>query len=257
VVHRKQHRCQAAFPHSIMLGLFWATLIPVFVGLSRSRRHRYMFWAATGSCIFIVYATASSTPLLTLLIVLFLIPLFHFRRYGRQIAYCACAMIFALHVVMNKPVWHLLCRINIIGGSTGWHRYLLIDKVIKHFNEWALLGTQDTAHWGRGLSDLTNQYILEGIRGGLVTLLLFVALLTTALRTVYKYSLSTVTETKQWFAWCLCVSILGHCVSFIGVSYFGQIMMLLYLTFAIVSLIYDLSSRKTLEQSVLNLSGLT
>jgi len=38
---------------------------------------------------------------------------------------------------------------------------------------------------------------------------------------------------------------LGHCLSFIGVSYFGQIMMLLYLMFAIVGFVYEMSMRQS------------
>lgn len=39
---------------------------------------------------------------------------------------------------------------------------------------------------------------------------------------------------QQWLAWCIFVAISGHCISFMGVSYFGQIRMLWYLMLAIV-----------------------
>ena len=41
-----------------------------------------------------------------------------------------------LHLAMNNPVWHLLARVNVVGGSTGWHRYHLIDKAIEHLEWW-------------------------------------------------------------------------------------------------------------------------
>ena len=141
---------------------------------------------------------------------------------------------------MKAPVWHLIARLDVVGGSTGWHRYYLLDQAQKHFGEWVLLGTRSTAHWGRNLSDITNQYLLQGVYGGLVTLVLYVVLLVWAVKTVGGFSLRRIPISQQWLAWGICVSIIGHCISFFGVSYFGQIEMLLYLTFAIVGIIYEL-----------------
>jgi hypothetical protein len=32
--------------------------------------------------------------------------------------------------VMQAPVWHLISRIDLIGGSTGWHRYIIFDAFL-------------------------------------------------------------------------------------------------------------------------------
>ncbi|KPJ66653.1 MAG: hypothetical protein AMJ43_07430 [Coxiella sp. DG_40] len=249
VVRQGRYRCQAAFPHSIMLGLFWATLVPLFIGLGMTDKKKILYWSAAGASIFIIFATASSTPLLALLLILFLILLFRYRSYGHLITCALCGLTVALHLVMKAPVWHLIARVNVIGGSTGWHRYLLIDRSIRYFGEWALVGTRDTAHWGWGLHDLTNQYVLEGVRGGFITLLLFVVLLIMAVKTVGRYSLRSMPIKQQCLAWCLCVSVLGHCIAFFGVSYFGQINLLLYMVFAIVGLVYEISSRPIVREN--------
>jgi hypothetical protein len=240
-VRYERYRCQGAFPHAIMLGLYWATLVPVFIGLAATEGTKYLYWGAAGASIFIVCGTASTTPLVVLAGVILLLLLFRYRIYGRQMFYYFCAMVAALHIAMKAPVWHLIARVNIVGGSTGWHRFNLIDEAIKHFSEWAILGTRSTAHWGWGLWDITNQYVLEAVRGGLITLILFIVLLVKAVETVGRYSLNSTTVDRRWLGWCLCVSIIGHCVSFMGVSYFGQIMMLLYLMFAVSGLIYEMS----------------
>ena len=52
-------------------------------------------------------------------------------------------------------------------GSTGWHWFYLIDQAIRRVGEWWLIGTRSTGHWGMGLQDVTNQYILEGVWGGM------------------------------------------------------------------------------------------
>ena len=43
---------------------------------------------------------------------------------------------------MKAPVWALIQRIDIVGGSSGWHRYELIDQCIKHFSDWWLMGVK-------------------------------------------------------------------------------------------------------------------
>ncbi len=251
VLREGEFRCQASFPHSIILGLFWATTIPLFIGLWKAGGNKWLYGGAIAGGVFIVIATRSSTPLLTLLIVLGLIPLFRYRRYGRLAAWCGVGLTVTLHMVMEAPVWHLIARVNMIGGSTGWHRYHLINEAVNHFSEWMVLGTRGTAHWGWGLQDITNQYILEGVRGGLITLILFIILLVRATAKVGATSLRPISPKHQWLFWSLCVSILGHCVSFFGVSYFGQIILLLYLTFAIVGWVFSNPKEIRLEEAAI------
>ncbi|MFB0555257.1 MAG: hypothetical protein ACETWQ_18275 [Phycisphaerae bacterium] len=234
VVREGRYRCQASFPHAIMLGLFWATLVPLFIGFARQDKSKLLLWSAVGASAFIAAATASSTPILTLLVVLIILCGYRWRKYTACAGWGLFASLAALHIVMRAPVWHLISRVGVVGGSTGWHRFFLIDQAINHFGEWVFLGCRSTAHWGRGLSDVTNHYIREGVNGGFVTLALLLVMLYMALRTLLRLSLPNQKHKQQFLAWCLFVAILGHCVAFLGVSYFGQIMILLYLNFAIV-----------------------
>ncbi len=239
VVREGRYRCQASFPHAIMLGLFWATLVPLFIGFARQDKQKLMLWSAVGASVFITAATASSTPILTLLFVLIILCVYKWREYTACAGWGLFASLIALHIVMQAPVWHLISRIGVVGGSTGWHRFYLIDQAINHFGEWMFLGCRSTAHWGRGLSDVTNHYIREGVSGGFVTLALLLVMLYMALRTLLRLSLPSRKHKQQFLAWCLFVAILGHCVAFFGVSYFGQITMLLYMTLAMVSFLSE------------------
>jgi hypothetical protein len=236
-------RAQGSFPHAIIAGSFWACLVPFFIALGVTGRHKTLYWGAVGATVAIVLACHSSTPLGGLGAVLVLMALYKYRHYGRYMFWTLFGTVAGLHMVMTGPVWSLLTRIRIVGGSTGWHRYHLIDQTIKHFREWALLGTLSTAHWGYGLFDVTNQYCLEGVWGGLLTLVLFVAVLVVAVRTTARYSLKRISIEHRWLGWGLCTAVLGHCVMFIGVGYFGQILMLLYLTFGLVGSVYDWNAR--------------
>lgn len=239
VVREGEFRCQASFPHSIIFGDFVASLVPMFIALALTDRHKALYWAAVAASIPMILATNSSTPVGGLAAMLFFLALYRYRAYGAYFAIGFFSSLAALHIVMKQPVWHLLCRIRIIGGSTGYHRYLLIDAWVRNFSDWWLLGTDSTVQWGRGLFDITNQYVFESVRGGLLTFVLFVALLFVAIRTTGYFSRRRIGRDQQWLSWAVCVSLIGHCIMFIGVSCFGQIQMLLYLTFAFAGFIYE------------------
>jgi hypothetical protein len=238
-VREGSYRCQATFPHSIIMGLFWATLVPLFVGFARQRaQYRSLFWAAVGASTFMIMMTASSTPVLTLMAAAGLLLAYPYRRYTGTAAWGVVAMLVALHIVMKAPVWHLLSRISVVSGSTGWHRYFLINQAVEFFGEWALLGTRDTAHWGTGLGDVTNELVLVGVQGGLVTLIVFCIVLFVMGRALARLSIRSTERTASYLAWCTFVTVLAHFISFFGVSYFGQIAMPWYLLLASAGYFY-------------------
>ncbi len=238
-VREERYRCQGPFPHSLMLGLFWAVALPLLLAMAKSRPTRTLGRAAVVASVFMICATASSTPLGVLIIVGLLMWGYRYRFFARQALVTLLVVTVILHLVRETPVWHLLARVNLVGGSTGWHRYHLIDQAINHFREWALLGTRSTAHWGWGLEDVTNQFILEGVRGGVWTLIVFVVLLWNAAKAAWRYSVMSQVGGQQHLGWALCVIVIGHCLAFTGVAYFGQITMLLYLHLAAISMVCD------------------
>lgn len=238
-VRQDKFRCQAAFPHSIMMGLFWAILAPMFLAMARTEKKKTLYLFAFASSIVIVVASASSTPILVLILAIVAYKAFNRRRYTAAAAVALAAVTTALHIVMNAPVWHLIARINVIGGSTGWHRYNLIDKAIRNFDEWMVIGCRSTDHWGWGLGDVTNQYVLEGVRGGAATLILFVLMIYAVLKTLVTSSLRYRDPNTQLLTWALFSMMIAHCVGFIGVSYFGQIQVLWYMTLATASLLEE------------------
>ena len=227
-----EYRCQASFPHSIIMGLFWAVSMPMFVGFLKQRSHTILFGLATAASIFMIMATSSSTPIMTLIVVGALVLAYKWRHQTRMATWGLVAGLVALHVVMTAPVWHLISRVSVVSGSTGYHRYILIDRAIQHFTEWMLIGCRTTAHWGYGMTDVTNQYVVEGVHGGLATLILFLAMLYKSARIFLHKALQARDPKQPFLYWCLFVTVLAHAISFFGVSYFGQITFLWYLILA-------------------------
>ena len=78
-----------------------------------------------------------------------------------------------LQLVMKAPVWFLIGRVGVVGGSDGYHRAYLIDRCIYNFWNWWLLGTKSTNAWASAdnhLFDVTNQYVATAADGGLLAL---------------------------------------------------------------------------------------
>jgi hypothetical protein len=230
-------RCQGAFSHPIMAGCFWAGVLPLIAARWWSGRAAERRWVVVGGAcaLLVIYLCASSTPVMGVLFGVLGAALFVWRWRMRWVRWGIVLGLVALHLVMKAPVWHLISRVDIVGGSTGWHRYHLLDQAIKRFGEWWLLGTQTTAHWGAGLQDVTNHFILEGVRGGAATLGLFIAAIVLAFGGVGNmWRRAGAHRERVALSWALGVALFVHCMNFLGVSYFGQIIMVWYLTLAII-----------------------
>jgi hypothetical protein len=243
--HRGRFRCAGPFPHYIMMGVFWAALLPLFYAKVKANSSKFFYWIAIFAALTCVYFSASSTPIMTVAAIIVFWPLYGYRAHGKAFFWFTCFILLALHLFMNAPVWHLMARLDVFGGSTGWHRFFLFDMFIKHTSKWFFWGTKSTAEWGRGLSDITNQYVLEAVRGGIVTLVLFILILYNGVKISGGYSLTEEDLGKKLISWGVCVSLLGHVISFWGVSYFGQITMLFYLTLAVVGFIHEEAIKKS------------
>jgi hypothetical protein len=234
-------RAAGSFPHSIILSCFWASLLPFFYARIKADKNTFLYWVAIIAVLSNVYFSASSTPLMTIGAIIIFWNLYSYRIYGKTILWSTGCALLLLHLIMKAPVWHLISRANIFSGSTGWHRYFLFDNFINHFSEWLFIGTKSTEHWGHAQLDITNQFILEGIRGGIITLFLFILILYYSIKIPGRYSLSIVTDDVRWCCWGLCAAMFGHIVTFWGVSYFGQINMLLIFMLAVVGFVMEKS----------------
>ncbi|HLU46732.1 MAG TPA: hypothetical protein VK116_01570, partial [Planctomycetota bacterium] len=229
-------RCQGAFAHPILAGCFWVGVLPWLAtrwwegAIGKMQALVGVFLATV-----IAFFAASSTPIAGLGAAMIAGLVFVLRRHMRKIRWGILFTLVGLHIVMKAPVWHLLARANIVGGSTGWHRYALVDAAIRNFREWFLLGTPSTGHWGRQLFDVTNEYVLQGVRGGVLTLIFFIAAMSYAYQGVGRMTrLFEGHRARQYKAWALGASLFAHTMMFLAVSYFGQILSLWFLQLAII-----------------------
>jgi hypothetical protein len=229
-------RCQGAFAHSILAGCFWACLIPFYFLRGALDRKWLLPAAGVVSALGIVVLCASSTPIMALGFGIMGAAAFFVRGALRWYRWLIFLWLCVLHYfLMKQPVWHLLSRVDLVGGSTGWHRFLLVDKFFERFYEWWPVGTLATGHWGPGLHDVTNQFVAEGVAGGIARLVVFVAGVWFAFAGISRsLRLPAANRSYVLATWALGVAMFMHCMNFLAVSYFEQIVVEWELTLAAV-----------------------
>jgi hypothetical protein len=238
-------RCQGAFAHPIMAGTFWAASLPLIWTLRG--RNPHLMRLGTVCSLFIVAACSSSTPILSVAVAMAGAALFPWRRYRTHMWIGLFALLTSLHIVMKAPVWHLMSRLDFTGGSTGYHRFAVLDAFIRYFSRWYVGGDPNPESWGVWqMRDATNQYVVEGLNGGLLTLVVFLLVLVFAFGNVgrsLKVTSSIGGRDRQWICWCVGVGMFVHAITFFGVSYFGQMIVILYLQLALASCVYAFAMR--------------
>jgi hypothetical protein len=237
IVRDGRLRCQGAFAHPILAGLYWASVLPLMVALFADRRvARLVAGTGVGCALAIIIACASASPI-TAVGFACLGGLTFFCRYRlRWIRWGVLLTLVTLHLVMKAPVWHLISRFDIVGGSSGYHRFQLIDGAVRHVDEWWLIGSsKGTAHWGHFTFDVTNYYLVQGLHGGLLLLVLFIALIVVAFSEVGSlWRAWSDDRSMLLWSWSLGVALFVHTTSFLVISYFGQMDFLWYLLLAII-----------------------
>ena len=227
-------RAQGAFRHPILAGTFGATLLPQMIGLIRMRKRRLRWSGVVGSvcAVLIVWAAASSGPWLAVFGAVVALCFWGLRHSLRLVHVGLLLIVLMLQAGMNRPVWWIFDTISGFTGGGGWHRSFIIDAAIQHWDEWWLVGTSQTLHWGGAALpadpnniDLTNEYVAQGVEGGALTLFLFLAILWTCFKqlgSAFRAKRGSINSETEWLAWCTGVVLLAHCTSFLSISYFDQ-----------------------------------
>ena len=169
-------RAVAGFGHPLLAGTFGAILAPLFIGLwLKDKKNLKIALAGLAGSTVIVWAAASSTPMLAYVSGLMAICMWPLRNVMRPIRWGIVVTLVSLHMVMKAPVWQLIARVDLVGGSSSDHRYQLVNQCILHFKDWWLFGVKDTGAWGWGMWDTANQYVSVADSTGLIPLILFLA----------------------------------------------------------------------------------
>lgn len=235
-------RAQGPFTHSILAGTVGAVSFPLILGIWKSNHKTAVIGML--ACLMIVFSSSSSGPIMSLLVSGSALFMWKWRHKMRLFRWLGLFAYVVLDLVMKAPVYYIIGRIDLTGGSTGWHRARLIESAIEHIGEWWLSGTDYTRHWmptGASWSpdhtDITNHYLYMGVIGGLPLTLLLIALMCIGFCYIGRILHATPDSTyiTPLTAWCMGAALFSHAASCISVAYFDQSFVFLYLTLAAIS----------------------
>jgi hypothetical protein len=223
------------FSHSILFGCVFAMFLPLIYYLRYDMEEKWRFGAyiISAAAIVGVLSSMSSAPMVMLVVAIFCLMIEKHKYVVKPLLLFLLFSCLIVSVVSNRPLYHVIVSyINPLGGS-GWHRAKLIDLFIKYFDKWWLVGYGDKdPGWGpelgMGKTDITNEFVLAGVKYGLIGLLAFCTVLITTFRGIlssYKNTAAPYLKSLYWAFGCAFVSII---VTWMSVSFFGQLIPLYY-----------------------------
>ncbi len=229
-------RSQGAFGVYIDAGMFGAILAPLLVWLWSFKKSRIAVLLGMAGATVMMITCNSSTPLLALAGGIIGLCFWPLRSRMRVFRWGLVLTLVVIHLSMKAPVWALINHVDLTGSSSGFHRYILVDNFIRHFSDWWLLGFKYYDSWGWDMWDLSNQYVSVGLRGGLLTFLLFIGVLSRSFAELGIARKRVAGNQKQeWLCWCLGSALVANVVGWFGCSYMAQMQMALFPLLAMIS----------------------
>jgi len=236
-VREGRMRCAASFAMPITAGTFGAALLPLFVACWW-QGGKLKNWAIPGCLASTVMSLAagSASSISTYLMAVLGLLMWPLRGHMQTVRRAIVGCLVALQLVMKAPVWALIAHLQIVPGSSSYHRFNLIDSFIRNIDSWWMYGVTSTADWGWFMDDVANQFCIIAKHGGLLGLILFIRVIALGFREVGL----TVREVGQdWatglFSWAFGVMLFAHITAFFGISYFDQTKVSWYLGLAMIA----------------------
>lgn len=219
-------------------GTFAGVLIPMFLWLRKEQKDGKVAAIGLIGATAAVFASHASTSALAYGAGLLGLAFWPLRRKMRIVRWGIVAALVGLHLVMHGPVWSLIEKVDVTGGSSSYHRYMLVDNCIRHFGDWWLLGYRNYGKWGFDMWDLCNQFVAVALTGGLISLVLFVMIYSRTLGLIGKTRRRVErNRSEEWLLWCLGSTIFANIVASFGINYMIQLQMLLFPLLACVSVV--------------------
>ena len=228
-------RSQGTFSGPIEAGAFGATVLCLFVWLLWSGTSRFIGAAGVIGSVVMVGTSASSTPMLALGGAVLAILFWPLRRKMRAIRWGLVILLVSLHLMMNAPVWMLINHVDLIAGSSGYHRAMIIDACVRHFSDWWLIGVKSSKDWGWDMWDQANQFVADAENGGLATLVCLILILSRCFgRLGSARKLSAGNRSKELLFWLLGGTLFSYVLAFFGLSFTDE---MIFSWFALLAMI--------------------
>lgn len=227
-------RAVGPFSHPILFGGGFAMFLPLIYYLRHERNNwRPFAYILSGVALIGALSSMSSGPWVMVILVIFCLAMERHKQWVKPMFIFFVLSCIFVGIASNRPFYHVIASYaNLLGGA-GWHRARLIDLAIEHFSEWWLVGYGDRdPGWGPQLgmafTDVTNEFILAGVRYGILGVIALCVILAKAFRDIiftYRKMIDPVMKSLCWAFGSLLFSVT---VAWMSVSFFGQLLPLFY-----------------------------
>jgi hypothetical protein len=244
-------RAKGVFGHPILAGCFGAVNFFLQAWLWKRGTAKVLSVLGLGASVIMVVTSVSSTPMSSILGGMMAVSLFPLRRRMRELRWGLVALIACLGMVMKAPVWYLLARIDLSGGSKGWDRAFLIDSFVNHVSDWWLIGTRANSYWGWDMWDKCNQFVCEGESGGMVCLICFIAFFVICFgKSGAARKAAEGDRQAEWLYWLTGTIFYVQLLGFMGVDIFDQSKLAWWTLLAMISVMarYPLTAAQPTPQ---------
>ena len=233
-------RAVGPFSHAILFGGVFAMFLPLIYYFRREKGDwRSFAYIISGIVLLGALSSMSSGPWVMVIVVVFSLTMEKHKQLIKPLLIFLVFSCISIGILSNRPFYHVLASwANPLGGAS-WHRAKLIDLAIENFNEWWMVGYGDKdPGWGpqlgMGRSDITNEYILNGVRYGILGIIALCAVLAKAFRNLIStYRRLRHPEMKS-LCWAFGSLLFSVVVAWMSVSFFGQLSTLVYCSIGMI-----------------------
>jgi hypothetical protein len=233
-------RAVGPFSHAILFGGGFAMFLPLIYYLRREKgdwkslSYIILFIALLGAL-----SSMSSGPWVMVIVVIFCLIMEKHKQLVKPLFIFLVFSCISIGIASNRPFYHVIASwANPLGGA-GWHRARLIDLAIENFDEWWMVGYGDKdPGWGpflgMGRTDVTNEYILNGVRYGVLGIIALCAVLAKAFRDLISTYRRLRHPAMKSLCWAFGSLLFSVTVAWMSVSFFGQLSTLVYCSFGMI-----------------------
>ncbi len=227
-------RAVGPFSHAILFGCGFTMFLPLIYYLRHEKGNWHsLAYALSGAALLGALSSMSSGPWVMAIAVICCLAMERHKKWLKPMfAFFVFSCMF-IGIASNRPFYHVVASwANPLGGA-GWHRAKLIDLAIERFNEWWEVGYgAEDPGWGpelgMGMTDVTNEFILAGVRYGLLGVIALCLILVIAFRGLVSAHQKVPDPSMKSLCWAFGSLLFSVVVCWMSVSFFGQLMPLFY-----------------------------
>jgi hypothetical protein len=229
-------RADAGLTHYIMMGLYFASHLPLaighYVGLGRDfgRTLARVLHYPLGS-----FFSLSGGSFLVTGIGLGLFAVRPLRRLWPGLILAGVLVLGYVQVSSNRGVFAILARLAATDVESAWYRLELPAEVFARMPGHWLTGFGRAKPDMGQFNDITNHYLFWLLQGGLPCMLAFLGLFVVSFQRLYMTARLAVSDYLRWLSWGLAACLLGLMLGMVTVTLFGQMRTYLFLFLALAA----------------------